>query len=128
MDTDFHRGERAVERTMFGGILADEPDKPNPVLYPIADTGPYYATLLVAGTLDTKGGPKVDGKGRLLDDQDEPIRGLYGVGNCVASPTAAAYWAAGGTLGRIFGFALRTAEELAERADQSLREAVGATS
>ena len=112
VDTDFHRGEREVERTMFGGPVAEEPDKPNPVLYPISDTGPFYATLLVAGTLDTKGGPKVDPVGHVLDDLDEPIRGLYGVGNCVASVSASAYWAAGGTLGPIFGFALRTAEEL----------------
>ena len=127
VDTDFHRGDRLVERTMFGGLLADEPDKINPVLYPIADTGPYYATLLIAGSLDTKGGPKVDAQGRVVDDQDEPIRGLYGVGNCVASASASAYWAAGGTLGPIFGFALRTAGELVEQASTARAQVVGAT-
>lgn len=125
VDTDFHRGERLVERTMFGGPVADEPDKVNPVLYPIAPTGPYYATLLVPGTLDTKGGPKTDAAGHVLDDVDLPIEGLYGVGNCVASASASAYWAAGGTLGPIFGFALRTAEELA-RVSAAVPAAVGA--
>jgi 3-oxosteroid 1-dehydrogenase len=112
VDEDFHRGEREVERTMFGGLLADEPGKRNPVLYPVAPEGPYYATLLVAGTLDTKGGPKVDVDGRVVDDQDRPIPGLFGIGNCVASASASAYWAAGGTLGPIFGFAHRAAEAL----------------
>jgi 3-oxosteroid 1-dehydrogenase len=126
IDGDFHRGERGVERTMFGGPVADDPAKSNPVLYPIASTGPYYATLLVAGTLDTKGGPKADSAGHVLDDLDEPIRDLYGVGNCVASGSASAYWAAGGTLGPIFGFALRTAEELAAVAATRLAPAVGA--
>ena len=123
IDVDFHRGERPVEQTMFGGPLADEPDKINPVLYPIADAGPYYATLLAAGTLDTKGGPKVDTTGHILDDLDEPVPGLYGVGNCVASPSASAYWAAGATLGPIFGFALRTAEGLAGRSFAGIAEA-----
>jgi len=112
VDADFHRGDRGVEQWMFGGIVADEPDKPNPVMYPIAADGPYYATLLVPGTLDTKGGPKVDADGRLVDDRDRPIPGLYGVGNCVASVSASGYWAAGGTLGPIFGFAHRAASAM----------------
>ena len=128
VDEDFHRGERPVERIMFGGPLADEPDKRNPVLYPISDTGPYYATLLVAGTLDTKGGPRVDTDGRVLDDLDDAIPGLYGVGNCVASPSASAYWAAGATLGPIFGFALRTAQGLASTAAPSDQLLIGASS
>ncbi len=112
VDSDFGRGGREIERTMFGGPVAADPDKLNPVLYPISAEGPYYATLLVPGTLDTKGGPKVDVDGRVVDDQDAPIPGLYGVGNCVASASASAYWAAGGTLGPIFGFAYRTAHAL----------------
>ncbi len=126
VDADFHRGGRAVERTMFAGPVADEPDKVNPVLYPLAPTGPYYATLLVAGTLDTKGGPKTDAVGHVVDDLDAPIPGLYGVGNCVASPSASAYWAAGATIGPIFGFALRTAEELTRVSGSIARVAVGA--
>ncbi len=126
VDADFHRGDRGVERTMFAGPVADEPDKVNPVLYPITPTGPYYATLLVPGTLDTKGGPKTDAAGHVVDDVDAPIHGLYGVGNCVASPSASAYWAAGGTIGPIFGFALRTAEELTRVSDPTTPLAVGA--
>ena len=53
-------------------------------------SGPYYAALVTGGTLDTKGGPKTDTEGRVLDDLDAPIPGLYGVGNCVASVSARA--------------------------------------
>jgi predicted oxidoreductase len=48
---------------------------------------------VTGGTLDTKGGPKATPDGQVLDDQDRPIPGLYGVGNCVASASAQAYWA-----------------------------------
>ena len=48
--------------------------------------GPYYAALVTGGTLDTKGGPKATPDGQVVDDLDRPIPGLYGVGNCVASP------------------------------------------
>ena len=40
---------------------------------------------------------------------DQPIPGLYGVGNCVASASAPAYWAGGATLGPIIAFAYRAA-------------------
>lgn len=107
VDEDFHRGERPVEHVVFGGPVADEPDKKNPLMWPISDTGPYYATLLTGGVLDTKGGPKTTVDGQVVDDTDQPIPGLYGVGNCVASPSARAYWAGGGTLGPILAFAYR---------------------
>jgi predicted oxidoreductase len=59
--------------------------------------------------LDTKGGPKTDAEGRVLDDLDQPIPGLYGVGNCIASASGNAYWAGGATLGPIIAFAYRAA-------------------
>jgi 3-oxosteroid 1-dehydrogenase len=108
VDVDFHRGERPVQ-LMFNGAVAPSPSGPNPTMYPISDTGPYYAALVVGGTLDTKGGPKTNTDGQVLDDTDTPIPGLYGVGNCVASVSAQAYWAGGATLGPIFAFAYRAA-------------------
>jgi 3-oxosteroid 1-dehydrogenase len=107
-DTDFGRGERAVEQ-LFNGVVKEEPDRPNPTMWPLADTGPYYAALVTGGTLDTKGGPKATPDGQVLDDQDRPIPGLYGVGNCVASASAQAYWAGGATLGPILALAHRAA-------------------
>lgn len=106
-DLDFKRGERMVEQ-LFNGPVAERKTA-NATMYPISDTGPYYAALMTGGTLDTKGGPKTKVNGQILDDSDKPIPGLYGVGNCVASASARAYWAGGGTLGPILAFAYLTA-------------------
>jgi 3-oxosteroid 1-dehydrogenase len=112
VDEDFHRGERPVEEAVFGGPVGDEPGKKNSLLWPISDTGPYRATLLTGGTLDTKGGPKVNTSSQVVDDLDRPIPGLYGVGNCVAAAQARAYWAGGGTLGPIIAFSYRAAQAI----------------
>lgn len=103
-DEDFQRGERQVE-LLFNGPTALEPAAPNPTMYPISDSGPYYATLLTGGNLDTKGGPVTNPDGQVLDRMGQPIPGLYGVGNCVASASARAYWAGGATLGPFIAFA-----------------------
>jgi 3-oxosteroid 1-dehydrogenase len=108
VDDDFHRGERAVQ-LLFNGGVKEEPGRINPTLWPISDTGPYYAALVTGGTLDTKGGPKTTADGQVVDDMDRPIPGLYGVGNCVASASAQAYWAGGATLGPIISLAYRAA-------------------
>ena len=78
-------------------------------MWPISEQGPYYAALVTGGTLDTKGGPKTNNNGQVLDVTDKPIPGLYGVGNCVASASGRAYWAGGATLGPIIAFAYRAA-------------------
>ncbi|MBV8627107.1 MAG: FAD-dependent oxidoreductase [Paraburkholderia sp.] len=103
-DIDFGRGERPVE-VLFNGATAPGPACPNPTMYPLDDKGPFYATLLTGGNLDTKGGPVTNPDGQVLDHTGQPIPGLYGVGNCVASPSARAYWAGGATLGPIIAFA-----------------------
>jgi predicted oxidoreductase len=107
-------------------VVRDEPERTNPTMWPISDTGPYYAALVTGGTLDTKGGPKTSPEGQVLDDMDRPIPGLYGVGNCVASASAQAYWAGGATLGPIIGFAFRAANAAdAEPARQTATAPVG---
>ncbi|HYZ00408.1 MAG TPA: FAD-binding protein, partial [Candidatus Binatia bacterium] len=108
VDEDFHRGERAVQ-LLFNGDVKDEPGRTNPTMWPISGTGPYYAALVTGGTLDTKGGPKANADGQIVNDMDRPVPGLYGVGNCVASASAQAYWAGGATLGPIISFAYRAA-------------------
>ena len=108
VDEDFGRGERAVQQ-LFNGLVKDEPGRENPTMWPISGAGPYFAALVTGGTLDTKGGPKATPDGQVVDDLDRPIAGLYGVGNCVASASARAYWAGGATLGPILAFAYRAA-------------------
>ncbi|PRY48735.1 FAD binding domain-containing protein [Geodermatophilus tzadiensis] len=109
VDEDFHRGEKPVQ-LLFNGVVKDEPGRTNPTMWPISDRGPYYAALVTGGTLDTKGGPRTNPDGQVLDDTGTPVPGLYGVGNCVASASAQAYWAGGATLGPIIAFAHRAAQ------------------
>ncbi|RYF61103.1 MAG: FAD-dependent oxidoreductase [Comamonadaceae bacterium] len=97
VDLDFHRGETPIQVAWHGP--ARENDMLNPTMYPIADEGPYYCVMLGPGCLDTKGGPVTDTQGQVVAVDDSRITGLFGAGNCVASPAGQAYWSAGGTLG-----------------------------
>ena len=141
-DDDFGRGDSAIERHMHrlavnaarlgtdsgmaamvtpegvGWAVPVEPDAPgagNPTMAPLSATGPYCATILAAGTLDTKGGPRVDRHGRVLRPDATPIAGLYAVGNCAGSPTGHAYWGAGATLGPMITYAWLAGQHAAGR-------------
>ncbi|MGV9711087.1 FAD-dependent oxidoreductase [Gordonia sp. NPDC003424] len=126
VDEDFHRGEKPVQ-LMFNGAVKEEPGRSNPTMWPLTETGPYHAALLVGGTLDTKGGPKTDTEGRVLDDEDSAIPGLFGIGNCVASASAQAYWAGGATLGPIIAFAYRAAQAAHQNAPADLAVTAAST-
>jgi succinate dehydrogenase/fumarate reductase flavoprotein subunit len=99
-DTDFRRGETPIEIT-FHGPVADDNHHPSGLMHPLAGHGPYYATILAPGTLDTKGGPRVDTTGRVLGPDNQPIPGLYAVGNSTAAPTGQGYISGGMTFGPI---------------------------
>lgn len=96
-DPDFGRGSTPIQ-VSWGGKRRRGNTK-NPSMYPLSGSGPYYCILIGGGTLDTNGGPVVDVNGRVLHVSGQPIKGLYGAGNCVASLAGQAYWSAGGTLG-----------------------------
>jgi succinate dehydrogenase/fumarate reductase flavoprotein subunit len=98
VDLDFGRGY-GLHEIAAHGPRREGNDKPCALMYPLSDKGPYYAIMLCAGTLETKGGPKINPKAQVLDWSDAPIPGLYGAGNCIGSPAGAAYWGAGGTIG-----------------------------
>lgn len=111
VDEDFGRGSYPYDREWYTVFSRENPnstwpvaDKKNITMYPFQKTGPYYAVILGAGTLDTNGGPMINANGQVLNTEHVPIPGLYGAGNCVAAPSANAYWGGGGTLGPALTF------------------------
>ncbi len=105
-DPDFQRGKARYDtewHQAFSPMRSDtdwpENNFPNVTMYPLSEKGPYYAIILAPGGLDTNGGPVVDAKARVLDFENNPIPGLFGAGNCIASPSRNAYWGAGCPLG-----------------------------
>lgn len=104
-DEDFDRGLHDYDRVwqkFFSPVSKNAKfpanDKPNGTMYPIDRRGPLHAVILAPGALDTSGGPAINRDGQVLSAKGEPIPGLYGAGNCIASPTGPAYMGAGGTL------------------------------
>lgn len=106
VDTDFGRGSTPIQLS-WGSVPRSDPDRKNTTMRAFAPNGPYYCVLLCGGTLDTCGGPVTDEFGRILRGDGRAIDGLYGAGNCVASPTGEAYWSAGSTLGPALTFGFR---------------------
>jgi succinate dehydrogenase/fumarate reductase flavoprotein subunit len=117
-DDDFGRGETPIQ-TAWGS--AGRTSMPNPTMHPFATEGPYHCIILGGGSLDTKGGPRINTRAQVLDTTGAPIPGLFGAGNCIASPAGQAYWSPGGTIGpaMVFGFIAgeNAAQESVKKAD-----------
>jgi 3-oxosteroid 1-dehydrogenase len=96
VDPDFGRGSSAFDR-FPGGRSTGEPESPYSTLGPL-ETAPYYAVEVQCSLLGTKGGPRTDARGRVLDVDGDPIPGLYAAGNAMANPTGMVYGGAGATL------------------------------
>jgi succinate dehydrogenase/fumarate reductase flavoprotein subunit len=106
-DPQFHRGS-----TAFNRYLGDAEHTPNPCVAPILHA-PFYALKLVMGDLGTFDGIRTTLTGEVLDQDGQPIPGLYAVGNDRASIFGGHYIAAGITLGPNMTFAYLTARHLA---------------
>ena len=91
-DPDFRRGASAYDRYWGDDRAA------HPALGPLTE-GPYYAIEVVSGVIGTKGGIVTDPDGRALDAFDDPIAGLFAIGNTTAQPMGPGYAGAGSTLG-----------------------------
>ncbi|MFJ6114588.1 FAD-dependent oxidoreductase [Agrococcus sediminis] len=91
IDDELGRGGNAYDR-YYGDPWAG--DHPN--FGPI-DRAPFYATRIYSGSIGSKGGPVTDVDGRVLRGE-EPVDGLYAVGNAAAFWTGDGYPGPGATL------------------------------
>jgi hypothetical protein len=114
-DPEFRRGESSIERAWAGD---PRPGLPNPIMAPLGSSGPYHCVILGPGALDTKGGPVIDEHARFLSLSGDPIPGLYGAGNCIASPAGQAYWGPGGTIGLAVVFGAIAAQHALSTSDR----------
>ena len=113
VDQDFERG-----RHSYDAFYCDKSHVPNPTLGELSKA-PYYAVRVDLGDIGTTGGLKTDEHGRVLDTANEPIMGLYAIGNCSGGVTGGSYPGAGGTLGPAMTFGFRAADHIAENAESS---------
>jgi succinate dehydrogenase/fumarate reductase flavoprotein subunit len=95
-DPDFGRGHSAFDR-FPGGRTTLDASSPFSTLGPV-ETPPFYAVEVQSSLLGTKGGPRTDREGRVLDVDGDVIPGLYAAGNVMASPAGMVYGGAGATL------------------------------
>lgn len=94
-DPDFNRGEPMWERFRSGNW---QPGQKNAALGGIGD-GPFYAMPVNRSILGTKGGPRTDEAGRVLNTAGEVIAGLFAAGNAMANPIGTRSLGAGTTIG-----------------------------
>jgi 3-oxosteroid 1-dehydrogenase len=101
-DVDFGRGRSAHDTWWGDPALTGRIDA---TLGPV-DTAPFYAIEVHPGALGTKGGPRTDVNGQVLDVDGVPLPGLYAAGNVMASVMGMTYGGAGGTLApaMVFGY------------------------
>ena len=104
VDYEFQRGQNAAQYC-WAVPRAKDNDLPNKTMYPLEKTK-LKCVMMGLSTLDTKGGPRVDGEARVLDISRKPVPGLYGAGNAVKSSTNNSYPASGVTLSNavLFGW------------------------
>ncbi len=97
VDEEFGRGDSPSENEW----MAVHPSNPysNKTMHPINTDDMLYAIIICASMIDTKGGPKIDLHGRVINMDGEAIPGVYGAGNAAGSISGDAYFSGGGTLG-----------------------------
>ncbi|MFC0450586.1 FAD-dependent oxidoreductase [Rhodococcus jostii] len=109
-DPKFNRGSN-----WFHHFKGDMEHQPNPNLEPL-DKGPYYAAKIQMGDLGAYSGLAVDRHSQVLDDDKQPIPGLFAAGSAAVSIFGGGYPGYGANIGPalVFGYTIgRDAEILA---------------
>jgi 3-oxosteroid 1-dehydrogenase len=107
LDLDFARGQSA-----YNAALGDPGHRPNRALGPI-EKAPFYATEIYPADVGTCGGLITDEFGRVLDEGDQPIPGLYATGNITATVMGRTYPGAGASIANTMAFGYAAARHAA---------------
>lgn len=107
-DPVFQRGSSAYNRAQGEPL-----HRPNPALRPLG-RGPFHAVKLLPGSLGTFAGLQTDAVARVLDEAQQPIPGLFAVGNDMHSIMAGHYPSGGITLGPGMTFGYLAGKALCE--------------
>ena len=94
VDPDFGRGASVWDREH----LVDPDHGPSPTLGTI-ERPPFFAMPFKPSYLGTKGGPRTNERGQVLNEEGSVIPGLYAAGNVMANPFGSKGVGAGTTLG-----------------------------
>ena len=105
VDTDFGRGDEAYDRAFSEGKSP---------MVGITES-PFHAAAFGLSDLGTKGGLRTDTHARVLDENGEPIPGLYAAGNTMAAVSGTAYPGGGNPIGASMLFSHRAALDMAGR-------------
>ncbi len=111
-DEDFGKGETPYNVMQGDAPFASEQGWPNACMGPLR-RGPYYAVKVVAGSLGTFAGLRVNTNAQVLDARGQPIAGLYAGGNDMNSLMAGHYPSGGITLGPAMVFGWLAAHHIA---------------
>ncbi len=101
VDADFQRGVTAYQQNIGDATLGGK----NPNLRALTQ-GPFYAVRLYPGDIGAATGFATDADARVLGEDEQPIPGLYAVGNDMQSMMGGVYTAPGITIGPglVFGY------------------------
>jgi 3-oxosteroid 1-dehydrogenase len=108
VDSAFGRGSHAYDRAL------GDPDAAHPNLGAV-EQAPFFALPVRTGMVGTKGGPSIDGHGRVLDWAGNPITGLYAAGNAADSVIGPGILSSGMTLGLAVTFGWAAGKTAATR-------------
>ena len=100
VDPDYGRGESAYNRA-----LGDPNRNVHPCLGPI-DEPPFYAVQVLPGDIGTSGGLVTNEHAQVVDNDDQPIEGLYATGNGTATVMGRHYLGPGASIANtmVFGY------------------------
>jgi succinate dehydrogenase/fumarate reductase flavoprotein subunit len=115
VDADFGKGQTPYNRIQGDAAKTESLGLQNPCMAPLA-RGPFYAVQVVAGSLGTFAGLRVNAHAQVLDAQGDAIGGLYAGGNDMNSMMGGNYPSGGITLGPAMTFGYIAAHHAAGQA------------